>query len=98
MNKEKYAGTYSEKNGSFAAVDDLGRALALDNDTQDLRENRKVGIFYFLWIGEHGTDGPYDISAIAKAHPEAVDSEENCWRSGAGFRKIIFFSKEIYRL
>ena len=86
MNKARYVGPYSEKNGSLAAVDDLGRALVLDNEVNDTRENRKVGIFYFLWIGEHGTDGPYDISAIAKEHPEAVESEENWYAAGGGPR------------
>lgn len=86
MNIERYTGPYSEKNGSFAATDDLGRALPLDNDVKDTRNNRKVGIFYFLWIGEHGTDGPYDISAIAQEHPEAVESEENWYAAGGGPR------------
>ena len=31
----------------------------------------QVGLFYFLWHGEHGKDGPWDISKILAADPEA---------------------------
>ena len=28
-----------------------------------------VALFYFLWLGEHGTGGPYDITEILAANP-----------------------------
>ena len=31
----------------------------------------QVGLFYFLWHGEHGRNGPWDISKILAADPEA---------------------------
>ena len=94
---KKYAGPYSKKNGSFAAIDDLGRVLPLDNDVTNIRNDRKVGIFYFLWIGEHGTGGPYDISKIAKEHPESVESEENWYASGGGSRgEHHFWGKPLF--
>ena len=34
-------------------------------------KERQVGIFYFLWLGEHGRKGPYDISKILAADPDA---------------------------
>jgi len=38
-----------------------------------LREQRErlIGLFYFLWLGEHGRGKPLDISAITAAHPDA---------------------------
>jgi len=30
-----------------------------------------VGLFYFLWLGEHGRHRPYDVSLITKEDPEA---------------------------
>lgn len=32
---------------------------------------RQVGLFYFLWLGEHGRHAPYDISKIVAADPDA---------------------------
>ena len=30
-----------------------------------------VGLFYFLWLGEHGRHKPYDVSKILAADPDA---------------------------
>lgn len=35
------------------------------------RKERKVGLFYFLWLGEHGRKGPYDVTKIFEADPDA---------------------------
>lgn len=67
------------KNGSLACADALGREVVSSCG----QTSRQVGIFYFLWQGEHGTGGPYDNSKIVAAHPEAVLSEAN-WRAAGG--------------
>ncbi len=67
------------ENGSLFAVDSLGRPATSAGESK-----KKVGMFYFLWNGEHGTDGPYDISKIVSEHPEAVLSEENWMAAGGG--------------
>lgn len=36
-----------------------------------------VGMFYFLWLGEHGRRGPYDISKILAADPGAPHKPES---------------------
>lgn len=46
----------------WPATDHLGRTLPLHEETGPLKENRKVGIFYFLWLGAHSTTGPHDLS------------------------------------
>lgn len=57
--------------GPLMAVDALGRPTP---DTRSgapaARENRLVGLFYFLWLGEHGKHKPYDISKIVAADPD----------------------------
>ena len=35
-----------------------------------MKNENQVGLFYFLWLGEHGTD-LYDISKITAEHPDA---------------------------
>ncbi len=57
--------------GPLMAVDTLGRPTP---DTQSgapaSKENRLVGLFYFLWLGEHGRHRPYDISKITAEDPQ----------------------------
>ncbi|MHA7831774.1 MAG: glycoside hydrolase family 71/99 protein [Flagellimonas sp.] len=41
---------------TWAAVDALDRTLPLNEGIQDLKKDKYVGIFYFLWLGAHGYD------------------------------------------
>jgi len=66
-------------NGSLAGVDALGRQTVSSGQSE-----KQVGLFYFLWCGAHGTDGPYDNTKIAAAHPEALLSEEAWLAAGGG--------------
>ncbi len=54
------------KSGGFAATDDVGRALPTSLTTGIYGSNgeKYVGIFYFLWHGEHGDDGIFDLQKI----------------------------------
>ena len=81
-NPDKYVGEYSAVNGTFGGVDDLGRVLSIDGGENG--KDRKVGIFYFLWQGEHGTGGPYDNYKIATENPDAVKSERAWLAAGGG--------------
>ncbi len=76
----RYTGKYSDKNGALTGTDALGRTIDLkDSGIRD----RKVGIFYFLWQGEHGIGGPYDNNKIVANNPDAVSSEAN-WKAAGG--------------
>ncbi len=86
----RYKGKYVAVNGEFGGVDDVGRVLPLSGQVPDARD-RKVGIFYFLWQGEHGTSGPYDNYKIVLNHPEAIESEENWFAAGGGSRGAHHF-------
>ena len=52
-------------------TDALGRTMPEASEVIPFRQNRYVGIFYFLWLN---IDRVYDVSAILKEHPEAVSS------------------------
>ena len=40
-------------------------------NTREPAHKNQVGLFYFLWLGEHGRHKPYDISKITAEHPDA---------------------------
>ena len=66
----------------WPATDALGRTLPLSEEVGPVRKDRWVGIFYFLWHDNPGGkrpdgDGPYDISKILEADPDAVSKPES---------------------
>ncbi|QKG20446.1 hypothetical protein [Actinomadura verrucosospora] len=65
---------------TWAATDGLGRSLPLHEDVGGPRKDRFVGVFYFLWLGQHSTSGPHDISRILTADPGAIhDGDDPAW-------------------
>ena len=44
-----------------------------------------VGLFYFLWLGEHGRGEPRDVSKIVAAHPDAGQHPDAPYWGGVGF-------------
>ena len=73
--------------GAYAGTDALGRALPSAAQAPQ-RAGKKVGLFYFLWQGQHGTQGPFDNSVISKK-PGATDSEE-AWMAAGGSERMVF--------
>ncbi len=58
--------------GPLMAVDALGRPTPdTASGAPKSKKNRLVGLFYFLWLGEHGRERLFDISKITDADPEA---------------------------
>ncbi len=57
---------WDEQFSRLYAVDALGRKLPSDADCGPIREGKYVGVFYFLWHGEHEPSGPWDLSKILK--------------------------------
>ncbi len=88
---QAYNGSYSSVDGTYGGVDDLGRYMTTDSDTTAPRAGRYVGIFYFLWQGEHGTSGPYDNTKIVANNPSAINSESNWYAAGGGARGAHHF-------
>ena len=65
---------------TWAAIDGLGRSLPTAAECGPPREDRFVGMFYFLWLGQHSTSGPWDIEhllAEAGADPNDPRPEDN---------------------
>lgn len=59
----------------WPAIDSLGRQVETSTKVGAVRPDKKVGIFYFVWLQEsikkaHWTDGPYDVSKILERLPE----------------------------
>ena len=75
-----YPNTNNMKNGNLYAVDDLGREVALNGETYIADGTRNVGIFYFLWHGEHGDSGILDMTKIAEeGGKDALKGNYNGW-------------------
>ena len=51
--------------------DSLGRAAPGLEECGPFRPGKQVGVFYFLWLGAHGQDGPFDLSRILALNPAA---------------------------
>ena len=63
--------TWKQGNGALMAVDALGRITPeAGNGAPAPRENRQVGLFYFLWLGEHGRHKPYNVTKLVREDPE----------------------------
>jgi len=54
---------------TWVAVDALGRALPDNSICGDPRSGVTTAIFYFLWLGEHNTGGPYDNTQLLAEDP-----------------------------
>ena len=64
VNGVSYPNTKNMTNGALYAVDDLGREVGLDGKAYVSDGSKNVGVFYFLWHGEHGDNGILDMTKI----------------------------------
>ncbi len=55
---------------TWVGVDGLGREVPTHEQCGAPRPGRTVGMFYFLWLGQHGQSGPYDITQLLAANPD----------------------------
>ena len=82
--------------GGFAGTDDLERTLPTSLTTGVYGENGEyyVGLFYFLWLGEHGDSGAFDMQKIIEKYGDAAKSL-NC--EGWGPQGAMhFFAEPLY--
>jgi hypothetical protein len=74
------AGLWDTSSDTWAATDALGRSLPGSEEVGPSRPGKTVGIFYFLWLGQHGDLGPFDISKILAADAGAInDPKSAAW-------------------
>ena len=71
------AAEWDTRPDTWTGVDALGRRVPGDGEVPPPRRDRQVGIFYFLWLGEHGTRGPFDVTKILARDPKAMDKPDN---------------------
>ena len=65
---------------TWVATDGLGRRLPLAEKVGPPRRQKYVGVFYFLWLGQSGDRGPFDISKILARDPAAIrDPKSPLW-------------------
>ena len=65
---------------TWVATDALGRTLPWHEQVGPPRPGKSVGVFTFLWLGQHGDQGPFDISMILAADPKAIgDPNHPSW-------------------
>src|SRR3954468_17154578 len=57
---------------TWVATDGLGRSLPTNEQVGKPRTHKSLAIFYFIWLGQHGHEGPFDISQILKADPALI--------------------------
>ena len=68
----------------WRAADDLGRVVSAPKDVPEFRPDRKVGLFYFLWLDgdiprdrnlPEGENGPYDVSKLETIDPAPAQND-----------------------
>ena len=62
---------------TWVANDGLGRRVPVFPETPLPRTDRTVGIFYFLWHGAHIQGGPFDVTRILAADPQAMEKPQS---------------------
>lgn len=89
-----YPNTLNMTNGVTYAVDDLKRELTTETETYVSDGSKNVGLFYFLWLGEHGDWGVYDITKILETGGAAAKKASY---SGWGpVNAMHFWSEPLY--
>lgn len=64
----------------LAATDELGRVLPHSDKVGDVKSDKHVGIFYFLWQGHEGSrtsQYKYDLSELVSSYPEILQDFDN---------------------
>ena len=81
--------------GAYAGTDDLGRELpsALDVGVYGDNGEHYVGLFYFLWMGEHGDSGVYDLQDILDQYGQSGAKDLSHY---GGQGAMHWFSEPLY--
>ena len=74
------AGAVDTLSDTWVATDGLGRKIPAFPELPAPRADRAVGIFYFLWHGAHIQGGPFDVTKILAADPNAMQKSDSLLR------------------
>ena len=90
----EYPNNKNMTNGILYAVDDLGREVTLDAKPYVSDGSKNVGIFYFLWLGQHGDEGVFDITKILSEGGAAA--KKNTYDGWGGIGTMHFWGEPLY--
>ncbi len=71
------AETWDVRSDTWVATDLLGRTLPGFEQTGPVKNDKTVAMFYFLWLGRHGEEGPFDVTKILAQDPEAMRKKDS---------------------
>lgn len=83
----------------FAATDELGRTLPGNEEVGDLKEDKQVGMFYFLWKGDGASkvsEHNWDLNKIIPTHPEVLEDIHNKHWGSTNIGAFYFWGEPIY--
>ena len=81
---------------NLAGRDHLGRELVSADETHGARKNRQVALFYYLWHGQHGTHGPWDVSKIEAADPKAMEKPDSPLWPDASCAPLLHWGEPLF--
>ncbi len=83
--------------GGFAATDDLDRTMYTSEQVGLYGDNGEhyVGLFYFLWQGEHGDSGIFDLQKIIDEVGVAAAGNTSCGKYGP-VGAMHWFAEPLY--
>lgn len=77
----------------LAGSDGLGRVLVQNEQAGDPKEDKQVGMFYFLWHGDGTSPEKWDLSKIVPNNPEVLnDFDHPAWGGGG----MYYWGEPIY--
>ena len=82
--------------GGYAGTDDLNRPLYDSSEVGSYdASQRTIGLFYFLWHGEHGDDGIFDLEKIINQVGVAAAGNISCGKYGP-VGAMHWFAEPLY--
>ncbi len=88
---------YNYTMGGYAATDDLDRTMYTSADTGAYGSTgeKYVGLFYFLWQGEHGDHGIFDLQKIIDEVGVEAAASSKCGKYGP-VGAMHWFAEPLY--
>ena len=81
---------------NLAGTDHLGRRLVSYEEAGPEKKGKEIGLFYYLWHGAHGTEGPYDITKIEAADPEALSHPDSPLWPNPSFPPMFHWGEPLW--
>ena len=88
---------YNYTMGGYAATDDLDRTMYTSADTGSYGSTgeKYIGLFYFLWQGEHGDSGIFDLQKIIDEVGVEAAASTKCGKYGP-VGAMHWFAEPLY--